>query len=738
MKSIKYLIIGLFTICQAGNVLACWGPWYTPNGYYMYRVYNKQPEISSGTDSTNPDASRNCREWQRLTSDTIPLEDIYDIVYTIPLEEFEKIYDNRDADYSNKFIEWITEKDSAILDFLLLAKTNEYIRFQRNSRWYYPSMRVGARMTIEEIAEKALSVNEPKLRDRYLLQAIRALFTLGRYEECVELWNAEVVNLPADNLMRKLIQPYIAGTEFRLNHSDKAITYFAEMGDIESMLFCAGRTGEQISTVEALEMVCEYAPNSTYIEKTLQSFIRDIEPLGEYYWEDEYYFSIEIQRLYSLCLRMAKGGKSDNPAMWYYTAAFLSDFKGDIDEASRLIGLAEKCKKSDFMEESIKIFRIYIDAKTLPYNTSYERKLLTQLQWLDTMIINNIDEKVRQETASGYKLDNCESYYYWNDMLRRIVLAEICPRMLKAGKHTRALQLANMADNRLLGLVNKREVTDWNWTDDGDYYETTGIYTMSGYRYSQSFNSHDYSDHFFEMVDSLGADTAIDYLRSVERPASDLDRYLNERGYTERDYLNDIAGTQCLRSMRYEEAVKYLGAVSEAYKDHLNVRMEYDPFSIEPRAIEPHGDFRYDFACRMHALEQNISLTTEPNRKARLIMEYTTGLCNSFNNCWELTQYYRGCSYWGQVCEKRQWEVDDFTRAAVARSEEYFNLACEIATDDEVAAELNYALCNYKTVAEKYPNTTKGELVRGQCDNLCDYNAMPINPKTYSWQLGGY
>jgi hypothetical protein len=49
--------------------------------------------------------------------------------------------------------------------------------------------------------------------------------------------------------------------------------------------------------------------------------------------------------------------------------------------------------------------------------------------------------------------------------------------------------------------------------------------------------------------------------------------------------------------------------------------------------------------------------------------------------------------------------------------------ASSMATDDEVAAEIQYQLCNFKTVAEKYPNTHKGELVRGKCDKLYDYHA---------------
>lgn len=127
----------------------------------------------------------------------------------------------------------------------------------------------------------------------------------------------------------------------------------------------------------------------------------------------------------------------------------------------------------------------------MPYDSYYENRLFTQLKWLDLKIQSNIDDKVRYETARGYMLFNCESYYYWNDMMRRILLAEVCPRMIKSGKTTRALQLANMADNRLLNLVNRHEIYDWSEDKVVHYY------TMSSYRYSTNFNSHDYSNHFF-------------------------------------------------------------------------------------------------------------------------------------------------------------------------------------------------------------------------------------------------
>ena len=202
-----------------------------------------------------------------------------------------------------------------------------------------------------------------------------------------------------------------------------------------------------------------------------------------------------------------------------------------------------------------------------------------------------------------------------------------------------------MADNRLLNLVNKKELYDWVEVNDEYEYKAVGSFTMPAYRYSIQYNEHDYRNHFFEMIDSLGVNTAIKYVENVRHPKSNFDRFHNARGYVGNDYLNDIAGTQCLRNMRYADAAKYLGAVSEAYKNHHNLYMEFDPFCFDLEPIKMISDFRCDFAKEMHSLERNIDVITDPNRKARLMLKFAIGLQNSFDRCWALTLYYRGTSY---------------------------------------------------------------------------------------------
>jgi hypothetical protein len=270
-----------------------------------------------------------------------------------------------------------------------------------------------------------------------------------------------------------------------------------------------------------------------------------------------------------------------------------------------------------------------------------------------------------------------------------------------------------MADNRLLQLVD--EICP-------DPYSSEKTVSMAEYRYDADlYNPLDYRNYFFEMIDSLGASTAMAYQQRIISPKSQFDRFVNERSYTDPNYINDIVGTQCLREMRYKDAVKYLGEVDAKYAGHLNVRMNRDPFGYEPTAMK-NAEFRYSFAHEMYALEQEMKIVTNPTRKAKLMVRYAIGLRNSFGQCWPLTQYYRGTSFWGAVCDKRDWEQEQLTLRARSRSSHMINQAIALANDQEYIAELLYQFGNFKTIATKYPNTQIGKKVRGKCDKLIDYH----------------
>lgn len=704
---IKFLTINYLLFCVIDDAHACYEPWYSPAEMNIYRVYDEKNGSKSELDGFNPGSDVNCLEWQKLTSSTIPLDDIYTTVYKIPLAEFEKIANSRDISRKNKFLEWITTQDWAIFDFLLLAKKNEYIRFHLNSKWHYPKYKGADNLTLETIVEESLNAKDKRLRDRYLLQAVRALFSMKRYKDCIDIWYSEASLLPKENIMRQLIEPYIEGAESRVNRSEKNSLFFAERGDIQSLLYCEGLSGKNTSELDALELVCKYAPNSNYIAKKLQQYIPsfDVNRVHEY------------NRLHSLCMKMGKNKKCNQRGMWYYTASYLADKQGNSANASILLDLAEDAESNSFHKESIMLFRLYLDAKKMKYNKKYEEKLFGQLKWLDSMIVNNITPEVIEETAHAYKLMRGVSYYYWNDMLRKIVLGEIYPKMIKAGKTTRALQLANMADNRLFNIVNQRYVDCYS---DGKH--SVKKYTMAEYRYSDHFNDYDYKNSFFVIIDNIGLDNAIEYVENVNKSKDPFDIFLNRRGYTSSNYLNDILGTQCLRNCRYEEAVYYLGKVSKYYKAHLNVEHQFNPFNINYEKTTATSDnFRYDFALKMRDLERTIEHTSDVNLKAEAMFEYGIGLKNSFFFCWELTQYYYGKVIGMHFVNKCNWKGSKEYKTANKKSQDMIRNAINTASDDELAANLLYKVSNFKRIAEEYPKTKKGRLVRSKCDNLRDY-----------------
>ena len=173
--------------------------------------------------------------------------------------------------------------------------------------------------------------------------------------------------------------------------------------------------------------------------------------------------------------------------------------------------------------------------------------------------------------------------------------------------------------------------------------------------------------------------------------------------------------------MRYREALRYLGDVDSKYAGHLNVKLDDDPFSLKYKQMK-NVDFRYNFAREMYSLEQEMKTVSNPTLKAKLMVRYAIGLRNSFGRCWQLTQYYKGSTFWGAVCDKREWEDEWLTDCARKRSKQMINEARNLATDQEYIAELLYQFDNFKTIATQYPNTQIGIKVRGECDKLIDYH----------------
>ena len=677
---------------------ACWHPWTLYNSTSLFRLDNFK-SVNKNIKETN------CRHWQSLTHRDIPLEDIEYVVYTMPLAEYEAFYAMAVYYEDNAFAQWIKRNDPEIMDFLLLAKRNEHMRFQYSSKWYYPTMKVGGPVSLDEIVEQSLGSQSVRLRDRYLLQAVRALTTLKRYDECLELWDREISLLPKDNFMRRLCYEYIAGAYYHTGDVERAMLMFASYGDTGSMYYIAKQQDMDLTTVDIIRYsYLSGAPLSKF-SRDIRKMIVDAETFPVVYeFGDKPVVTDEILAIRDLAIEAGGNPNCADRAQWLYIAAYIYMQQGNYTQAKALLSKAEKAPASDYMKESIKVLGIYLDALTATYNAAYEERLFEQIKWFE--------ERVHLDFNSDdydYCMWHDFSENYWYSSMTRILSYTVAPRYLEMGNPARALQLMNFAD-----YLPYKYVTSIDYYVDNDYGYWWTSSNIEEYRRERgTFNRIDYSTWFFNTINKQTPDAAIAYVERALNPISEFDRYLNDVGYTSPDFLYDIVGTLCLRHMRYQEAERYFSLVSLDYQYMLNVMLKRDPFDALCLEGDRILDFRYRFATTMASLERGIEATTDINRRASLLVKFGIGMGNSVTTCWPLT-------YYGSSCND-DWRGDSVALALHNRAIISINEALSAFTDDELKAEALYTLGRHYTVVSSYGYTKKAEFVRRHCDNFYDY-----------------
>lgn len=722
-------IVTISLVFAVGCAFACGPNIYPPSGYYLFHLVDLP---DNPAENYNLNSNRNCQLWQQQTSASIPLDDIYRLVYKFDIETLNGLKSHiiPEEVKGNQMAQWLVEHDDQeALDFLILAKNCEWLRRESLSPWYYPSKDDPVRYSLNDLVEVARQKMDGRFADRYALQAVRAMTSLKQYEEIIRFWNDTEARVP-EGVLRQMVLSYVAGAYVHLDDIEQAKHYYILADDIIGLLECDPRYRGTLSRVEQMELLYENYPDCPAFRLKLWEILGQIEPNHNIYSDDWWDWDAvvgkdEVIQLGLLCDKVLEGDLPADKALWAYAATFIAHLQGDDKKADSYLKMAEKVVKDQNLSDAIKVMRIYIDAQICTYDKAYEQKLFGQLRWLQGMLESHIDDKTIAGTNNFYGLKTCRSYYYWSDAMRCILLGTVCPKMLEAGKTTLALQLANMSSYSLLNALDSVGITSW---DDDFINEYGGMHitlTMEQFRHSKFFNDYDYRCHFAQMMDTLSANELMDYARIAERPQTEFQRFLNRHSYIDLDYLNEIIGTHCLREMRYADAERFFSKVSTDYFLRTNVyKCEYlnrDPFSMKHRFWGHGVDAKLYFAKTMNRLEQDIATTSDPNRKAMLMIDYGFGLRNSFDYCWALTQYHYG--YLWDIIDDYDWQEDEPCLNAMKRVETFFTEAFSLFTNDEYAAQAQLLFCNYKTVMERYPDTQAGRSIQGRCDTYKDYHA---------------
>ncbi|ROT13863.1 hypothetical protein EEL50_09185 [Muribaculaceae bacterium Isolate-105 (HZI)] len=746
--------------------VAC-GPYYPENPASIRVFRSCTPDLErqwqEGCRFQDYEKYENCLLWQKITSTDIPLKDIEHVVYDARINDILNFPQGKLA--GNKFSEWLTKPTHREdLEYLLTAKKIEEIREYMNDPWYYAYEGDEEHMHLDSLLNQCEEYRGTRHSSRYALQLARLYFAKKDFGACRNLWESKVSSMP-QNIVTDMIASYAGGAFARGGNRDKAIELFERCQDIGSLINLKA-WDDTLSTsrytdrrVRELEYIFSRFPNSPLLSVKLQEYVRNRERFVFNYadWEargfhDPVYFdtkwvgdslvAVTDNNFYDELKRFANKAIAstdcDQKGMWNYALAYLYFLDNNFSKSASYLAQAERSEATPFIKESIRAFRFLFDAHYANNTIEYKNKLLRELKWLDECMARD----AKLDAANNWQYDNKMNYpfYFWQDVARRVLLCEACPRIDNAGNPVLALQLANYASNRILQLSPIYGAYHYGY-DDQEYRESyTNYISISEFRINWSDrNPFDYSSQFFDLINSSSADVAAYYALHITSPTSELERFLNERGYVDNDYICDIVGTLYLREMNYSKASEWLSKVSQGYQQRTNIAKDgyfkLDPFCYQvdkKHFIADSNDYKLHFAQEMLRLENMIQSDAESNRKADAKILFAIGLRNSFGRCWYLTDYEyllgdNECENW------QDWKMypsscregfirNTYAQRAYRRVDKLMSEALSEYTDPELAAKAQFDMMNLKAIMDKYPLTKIAAYIRSRCDNYRDYS----------------
>ena len=690
MRYIIRTILAIVSLAVTSVVYACGGIYpYKRTDIWFFNVTEGTP---SDRDNTKKE---NLRLWQRETSNSIPLNDIEEIVYgsfaAVSWEEDEVA----DTIRSNKFYRWLRSyKAVEVQEFLSFAKRVERIRAEKCSPWYYPAKKTqganaddGFNSLIEYCADHFGS----KLRVRYGLQMIRLLHASSQYEECVAAYNRWFDDVQDNHLMKRMAMDYVAGAWTRLGDTDKANRYFAIKGDINSL-----------NGVDAFTYMAEFNPAAYPMEEIEARLGLNYEiGFGVRYSEERIQSSV-----LPVVRKVVEEGKAQNIGEWEFLLAYLEGaYNNDYETANKYIHQAlEHGLPTQTGRDHARAYKMAIDGAR-----GNVEPLLADLKWLEN--------KLKQEG----------DIHHWRQITLGIIYHYWFPYLTEHNHLPLAILLSNYVEN-LCGYCEYY----------GNEERLLSAQEKERIRTSrEEFNEIDFGGNLVRFIMTLKPQDIIDYKHCLNDP-SKLVTYLRDGSRNDDDFLNELVGTLYLKECNYIGAINWLSKVSQDYQYTLNTYKEAcltrDPFvftfesrkDVEERAkpfpkLRDKRNVKLTFAEKMYRLEQEMKHGKDEHVKTVAKVEYTLARYASFSSCWALTDYQDGWIYYNHNFYVVESERSGRKDAEKERMQRIIHETVASIRDEETAAEVQYLLGNLKTIATKYPDTATGKLLSSLCDNWKDW-----------------
>lgn len=774
----------LFLLVSLTPLRAC-GPWiFGPGDINIYRIIPYWQE-KDYTAQRSDFVSANCQLWAEQVGGGVSEQDVHAALYQADYREWKEFLaynvSSLQPDHQTKLLHsfrtyfgitpslpdnafvrrLIATADTEALAYICLCKTYEEVRQQQLSPWYYSCGWDGCDMTMDSIARVSMANKGSRYADRYLLLATKSLHALRSDAECVRLWEQRGSQLP-QGCLRDEIEGYVAGSYLRLGQRDKAFETFVRLGDIPSLVYATG------SAEQVCEILYEQNPNNAYFPSTLQKFLYAMEndDLSNAYGQYEIYLdSAGRQRLLRLCLRAMADSRVQDKGIWCYTAAAIHHCYNRSQQALHCLQDAENGCRDTFLCRSIRLFRCYLHACLDPVDDRYEQFLLGELRWIDTELqkeFASLDPNVRYALQHFDELTYSSlNKLYTHDAMRKILLDKngACARLAQHGRSVRALQLANMAENRLFAVTHN-EVMPMVRTRLGQFEYTNGWGGLDFFYYCEvnpdslrkatyvdtlNHNNHDYSNYAFWIADTMTAARLVEFFeRTAGTPHDDFDRFLADKGYRDTNYWYEIIGTHYLREGDYYNAVRYLREVSADFVHNQNIYFEWDPFSYDRQPLRYQWHPKLVFAERMLWLERQMRQEQDPDRLGLMMLSYSIALRNAADMCWSYLSYGKTCddyAFWDEYSEYYEpdwllwfspnydmlpeghawYNTRECRRLTSALADQMQRFAFQTIRGDNARAQAYHQICFFDRIRRDYPNTPTARWIENHCDTKAQW-----------------
>lgn len=638
---------------------------------------------------------QNLELWRQETGGKVSMEMMEKLVYGQALENLKNI----------------PLSDEAIA-YLRTAKSIERVRKKLIDPWYFPNSRNGAGEhsgMLTELLDECLRHTSGKLGHRYTLLALRCYNALRRYTEAVTFWERQQKRMPR-NIIYDMAEREAAAAYKGTGERRKAANIYGRLGDIRSLRFV------REFDFDEMEYVYERCPNSPYFVEEIQCLLTHFD--NHLTTRDSYRWTEKDKKRRETFIRLGKRVLRENRvqdrALWYYAVAAMLDSKECPQEALQYVRQGEKVCKTDKMKRYMRVLRIYCEARTAVMDRQYESQLLTDLKWLRNWGLEEMNKqrkRCRKEPLPwmpGYEW--WPESQYWRDAMQRILLDAVVPSMMKQGKTTRALQLANYAEY---------------WVHR--YYSTKNvILEQKGVPEKDMWDDFTYCNEVFGLADNLPADDVAHYFEWTQTHHDALDRFVTAGSRQDTALWADIIGTHYLRERKYQQAIHWLSMLPRGNERWMNVReyMTFDPFDLaiegsrtRRQRVKSILNYKLTYAQRMATYERQMQTGRNSNERAKAQVMFAVGWYNAWDVCWPLTMYANSWSRTrGYEFESMTWKVDGEKKRAMNMIDQ--GLA---KMDREMRGTFLYALERNRRVMQECDGTSTAQFLRLHCDTWKDY-----------------